>query len=55
MLDSPKGFEYWDVDEQEKSIIVSNAPDWAKEEFEKYQEQLKASETVDEDGNLKSI
>lgn len=55
MLDSPKGFKYWDVDEHGKSIIDSDAPDWAKEEFENYQEQLKASEKTDEDGTLKSI
>lgn len=55
MLDSPKGFKYWVIDEHGKSIINSDAPDWAKEEFEKYQEQLKASKTADEDGNMKSI
>ena len=32
----PKGYEYWYWDENDKRRIRDDAPDWAKEEFERY-------------------
>lgn len=37
MLKMPKGIEYWDTDKKTgANIIKDNAPEWAKEEFDKY-------------------
>lgn len=55
MLDAPKGYKHWEIDKEGNPVISSNAPDWAKEEFDRYQEQLKDSEKSDEQGNIKSI
>lgn len=55
MLDAPKGYEYWGTDEDGKTVISSEAPEWAKEEFDRYQKQLKDSGKPDEQGNIKSI
>ncbi|KRM69232.1 hypothetical protein FD06_GL000291 [Apilactobacillus ozensis DSM 23829 = JCM 17196] len=48
-MNRPKGFEYWHVadnsnagddDEVIGYYIDSNAPDWAKQEFEEYKQDL---------------
>lgn len=37
MMGMPKGIEYWETDKKTgENIIKDDAPEWAKEEFEKY-------------------
>ena len=52
MLKSPKGLEYW-IEEDGKFVISDDAPDWAKREFEEYQEQMDSIGEKDEDGLIK--
>ncbi|KRK64593.1 hypothetical protein FC72_GL000320 [Companilactobacillus tucceti DSM 20183] len=49
MLDGPKGLIYW-IDTEEGSKISKDAPEWAKKEFEEYQEYFNKSK--DKNGNL---
>lgn len=43
MLTKPKGYEYWETDENGKNIISDDAPEWAKKEFEEYIRKFDAS------------
>lgn len=52
MLDAPKGLEYW-TEINGELAIRDDAPDWAKEEFEEYQELLSSLGEADEDGLIK--
>lgn len=47
MLESPKGYEYWTEDG-----ILDDAPEWAKKEFEEYQELMVKSTQQNESGEL---
>lgn len=47
----PKGYKYWEQDGDGNFVISSDAPQWAKDEFEKYQEQLEEAEVPDTEGN----
>ena len=39
MVIEPKGFiKYWYLDENKKYCIRDDAPDWAKEEYERYKD-----------------
>lgn len=46
----PKGYEYWSEDDNGNALIADDAPDWAKQEFEKYHDLMKKSGTPDENG-----
>lgn len=49
MLSEPKGIEYWFLAEGEYQI-KDDAPDWAKKEFEEYQNVMKSSNKPDDNG-----
>jgi len=55
MLKAPRGYEFWMEDEHGKTSISSEAPEWAKEEFKRYQEQVEIAEKPDEQGNINQI
>lgn len=52
MLSSPKGLKYW-IEKDEGYVIADDAPEWAKREFEEYQEQMKDLGKPDEDGIIR--
>ncbi|MCW6663299.1 hypothetical protein NHG23_05325 [Aerococcaceae bacterium NML190073] len=51
MMLEPKGIKYWTIDEDGRNTIRDDAPEWAKIEFEEYQEDMK--QEPDEDGVIK--
>ncbi|MGX7132359.1 hypothetical protein ACWOB3_07745 [Enterococcus songbeiensis] len=54
MLMQPKGYEYWYI-ENDIEKIKADAPDWAKKEFQEYQEIINNAEQPDENGNINSL
>lgn len=50
MLDQPKEIEYWSTDIEGNDTIDPNAPAWAKQEFDDYQEKMKQSGKTDKNG-----
>lgn len=40
MLDSPKGLEFWIFGTDGSVSISEDAPEWAKQEFNEYQEEI---------------
>lgn len=49
MLVMPKGYKFW-YTENGKNKIKKDAPEWAKKEFNEYQEKLKMIGKPKEDG-----
>ena len=48
MLDAPKGLKWWYDNPEGIESIKDEAPEWAKKEFEDYQELMNSK--TDEDG-----
>lgn len=49
MLDVPKGLKYW-IDTKSGNKIDNNAPEWAKKEFNEYQQEFEKK--PDKNGNI---
>jgi len=52
MLIQPKGHKWWCYDENGENSIKEEAPEWAKKEFEEYQELMSKSGKPDENGMI---
>lgn len=52
MLTAPKGYEYWQYDEDDKLIIDPEAPEWAKKEFNDYMNQFNEAEKSGKENNI---
>lgn len=39
MMPAPKGLEYW-IDGPDGTVLASDAPDWAKKEFQQYMSEI---------------
>lgn len=53
MLMMPKGYEFWIKGDNGVNVISPDAPEWAKKEFEKYQNMLESCNIPDKDGIIK--
>lgn len=54
ILAAPKSLKYWHFDKS-GTVIDKNAPKWAKEEFEKYEQIIAQSGKPDKNGLVKYI
>ena len=54
MLKAPKGLKYW-IETDNGTKIADNAPAWAVEEFNEYQEIMQKSGSPDENGIIRNL
>lgn len=54
MLVAPKGLKYW-RDTKDTTFIDPAAPQWAKDEFDKYMEKMKQFGIPDKDGIIRQF